>query len=906
MKTFRLFVPAFMLLITCKITSGQITFGNNPDATCVLNRETVYQFNASAIPDDETYSLLVERPGMTIHSSTGLISWTPADISDGGRVVVRVTNTGFSRTDTVLFYVSEGYQCDAAAISYWKFDGMDNSSYPDDYDGHDAQSAEPGHPANVAGKFDNAISIADANQGLTVTDHTDFHFGSNQSFSISFWFKSNIGDRDVTGVIMGRDEGIGYDKRHWWIGLDNNNQLFFLVRDNNYYDSYFNDSVCYVKRYGDKFYNNFDWHHVVCIRDASAERLKIYLDHDGSTPLHENAIRGYPASSDFFGATTAADLSIGNLSGAFPMIGTLDDLLILNRALTEQEVIDLYNQGIAGNPACEPGNSAPLFISEPDTVASEDQPYSYQMVAKDIDAGDILDYTPVNLPGWLSYTAANHTISGTPVNSDVGKVTVKVKVSDGTSEVIQQYDLNIKNVNDAPQITSSALTTVNEEQSYAYDVEVTDVDSGDVVTFSLTEKPAWLSINISTGVISGTAPLNDTGSYAVTVRATDVALAYDEQSFTIDIRNVNDAPAITGQNPLSVNEDNSLLIELSDVVYTDVDNPAEDITLTVISGSNYTFTGNTVSPAPDFSGALTVNIELSDLLTSSAGNLTVDVNPVNDRPEFTSSPVTAVNEDEPYTYNISYSDADAGDALTLSAVTVPSWLQLNAAQGTLTGIPTNDQVGTDPTASFLVKLKVSDGSLDSTQTFYVTVTNVNDPPEIIGQKDTVKLKANNSITLQLSNINVVDPDDADADLTLTILAGSNYTIAGNTVIVSNSAGLGYLPVNIRVSDPDNASDEGVYKLLVVITGIGETQYSSSLVKMIYPSPAKDHVVFDLTPGNRLTIEIYDMTGNLVIKETINKGIHQARFSTGQLAEGIYLFRVSIDDQYQTGSFAVSK
>lgn len=906
MKTFRLFVPALMLLITFKITNGQITFGNNPDVTCVLNRETVYQFDATAIPDDETYSLLVERPGMTINPSTGLISWTPADISDGGKVVVNVTNTGFSRTDTVLFYISEGYQCDAAAISYWKFDGMDNSAYPDDYDGHDAQSAEPGHPANVEGKFDDAISVADANQGLTVADHNDFHFGSNQSFTISFWFKSSIGDRDATGVIMGRDEGVGYDKRHWWIGLDNNNQLFFLVRDRNYYDSYFNDSVCYVKRYGDKFYNNFDWHHVVCIRDASAERLKIYLDHDGSTPLHENAIRGYPGSSDFFGATTAADLNIGNLSDAFPMIGTLDDLLILNRALTEQEVINLYNQGLAGNPACEPGNSAPMFISEPDTVATEDQPYSYQMVAKDIDAGDILDYSPLNLPEWLSYTAANRTISGTPLNSDVGKTTVKVQVSDGTSEVIQQYNLNIKNVNDAPQITSSSVTTVDEEQSYSYDVEVTDIDSGDVITYSLTQKPAWLSINSSTGVISGTAPLNDTGSYAVTVRATDVALTYDEQSFAIDIRNVNDAPAITGQNPLTVNEDNSLLIELSDIVYTDVDNPEEDITLTVLSGSNYTFADNTVTPAPDFNGALTVNIQLSDLLTSSDGTLAINVNPVNDRPEFTSAPVTAVNEDELYTYNISYSDADAGDVLTLSAVSVPSWLQLNAAQGTLTGTPKNDQVGTSPTASFMVKLRVSDGSLDSTQTFNVTVTNVNDPPEIIGQKDTVKLKANNSVTLQLSNIDVVDPDDADTDLTLTVLAGTDYTISGNTVIISNNAGLGYLPVNIRVSDPDNATDEGVYQIQIVITGIGETQYSSSLVKMIYPSPAQDYVVFDLTSSNRLTIEIYDMTGTLVIEETITKGIHHARVNTGQLAEGIYLFRISTDDQYQTGSFAVSK
>lgn len=996
MKKTGLILSISLILVSFKTGIGQVFRGYNPDTVVMVNEQLIYPADFTGNPDNPgSYTLLVARPGMTINPASGVITWTPVNVADGGKVVVMATNSIASNTDTFLIFVSGKYECLTGAAAYWNFDALKGSSYYQDYvDTHNATSSAP-HPVSSAGKVDNAILVTAADQGLVVPDHNDFHFGTNQSFSISFWFKSNIGDRSNVGVIIGRDEGTGYEKRHWWIGLDEDNRLFFLVRDNNYYDDLiFMDSVVHAHLYGDRFYNDFDWHHIVCVRDAAAGKLKVYYDFDGTTPLTGNAIADYPGSSDFFGSTTTANLNIGFLSNDVPMDGTLDELLIFRKALSESEISNLFSKGNAGNPACDAGNYAPIFTSNPDTIAFEDQLYSYQMIAKDIDVGDNLDYSPVNLPGWLSYNASTHVISGTPVNSDVGKVTVRVKVSDGTAEVFQQFNLNIKNVNDPPVISSSAVLLVNEEQVYTYDVNATDVDAGDVLTYSLTVKPAWLSINSSTGLITGTAPVNDTGSYSVTVRATDVALAFAEQSFTLDIRNVNDPPVITGQNPVQVDEDNSLLIQLSDILYTDPDNPANDITITVLSGTNYTFTGNTITPALNFNGTLTVNLRISDLISNTTGTVSVTVNPVNDVPVIvslpdaiaiegqsysyvfnatdadgdvltytvpmlpswltylsagrilsgtpgfshvgtdtiqlsvtdgtaitstkvaltvitgnhipviTSLPLTAISEDQQYIYSILFSDADAGDVVTLSAVILPQWLNLNIAQATLTGTPTNDQVGMNATAAFQVKLKVSDGKQDSTQTFTITVTNVNDAPEILGQKDTLIASPGSSVVLNLNNINVEDVDDITDSLVLTVLPGTNYTIAGNTVAINEGVGLGLFPINIRVSDPAGAKDESVYSCKILATGIKDLTNSSSLVSNIYPLPASQYVVFEFAPSNAISLQIFDISGKLVIERQINNNENTVQVNTSYLSSGFYLYKAYSGNSYQVGKISV--
>jgi hypothetical protein len=81
----------------------------------------------------------------------------------------------------------------------------------------------------------------------------------------------------------------------------------------------------------------------------------------------------------------------------------------------------------------------------------------------------------------------------------------------------------------------------------------------------------------------------------------------------------------------------------------------------------------------------------------------------------------------------SFADMDAVDTLTYTATKVngdalPSWLLFNAATRTFSGTPANGDVGT-----LDVKVTANDGALEVSDTFTVTVTNVNDAPTLLTQ-----------------------------------------------------------------------------------------------------------------------------------------------------------------------------
>jgi len=86
-------------------------------------------------------------------------------------------------------------------------------------------------------------------------------------------------------------------------------------------------------------------------------------------------------------------------------------------------------------------------------------------------------------------------------------------------------------VNNAPVITSTSVTSATKNQAYTYDVNATDSD-GDTLVYSLTTTPSGMSINSSTGLITWTPTA--AGNYNVTVRVSDGAL-FDTQSYTITV-----------------------------------------------------------------------------------------------------------------------------------------------------------------------------------------------------------------------------------------------------------------------------------------------------------------------------------------------------------------------------------
>jgi len=170
-------------------------------------------------------------------------------------------------------------------------------------------------------------------------------------------------------------------------------------------------------------------------------------------------------------------------------------------------------------------------------------------------------------------------------------------------------------------------------------------------------------------------------------------------------------------------------------------------------------------------------------------------------PVFTSTPMLTAMEDAPYTYATTAQD-DNGDALILTAPTpLPAWLTLEDhgdGTATLSGTPSNTDVG-----EHAVELHVNDGGgLTSTQSFTVTVANVNDTPVFTSTPVLTATKE----TPYTYAVAADDPDLIHGDaLTITALTLPGWLTLedhgdGTATLSGTPDSLGDYPVNLQVTD----------------------------------------------------------------------------------------------------------
>src|SRR5690606_7687422 len=153
--------------------------------------------------------------------------------------------------------------------------------------------------------------------------------------------------------------------------------------------------------------------------------------------------------------------------------------------------------------------------------------------------------------------------------------------------------------------------------------------------------PTGFSLTVASGsnytVIGNTVTpnANFNGTLKVPVQVSDGSAT--SASFTLDVvvKPENDRPVISGQTPVSTPEEQAITIVKEHLTVIDPDdNYPADFTLTVSPGLNYTLSGNTITPALNFNGTLSVPVRVNDgSANSDIFNLQVQVLPVNDAPE---------------------------------------------------------------------------------------------------------------------------------------------------------------------------------------------------------------------------------------------------------------------------------
>jgi hypothetical protein len=172
----------------------------------------------------------------------------------------------------------------------------------------------------------------------------------------------------------------------------------------------------------------------------------------------------------------------------------------------------------------------------------------------------------------------------------------------------------------------------------------------------------------------------------------------------------------------------------------------------------------------------------------------------NSPPAFVSGPPVTATQGVSYTYAISSTDANQPDT-SLTLLAGAAWLGLSDngnGSGTLSGTPTNADVG-----NHVVILQVQDsGGLTTTQSFTLTVTNVNDPPTFTSTPVTAA-----TVGVAYSyTVTTSDPDTGDTRtitsltqpgwLTLTDHGDGTATLSGTP----SASDIGQAPLVLQVQD----------------------------------------------------------------------------------------------------------
>ncbi|WP_158279859.1 Ig-like domain-containing protein [Coraliomargarita sinensis] len=184
-------------------------------------------------------------------------------------------------------------------------------------------------------------------------------------------------------------------------------------------------------------------------------------------------------------------------------------------------------------------NDAPVFASDPFSAsdATEDAVYSGTIAGSATDAdGETLSYAKVDGASWL-IVGSDGSLSGTPLNADVGGNSFTISASDGMSTTQATLTIDVINVNDAPSWNSDPVAEVDATVDAAYSSSLADDatdEDGDTLTYSLVSSSTWLIVG-SDGSLSGTPTSADLGSNTFTVSVSDGTAASVEATLTIEV-----------------------------------------------------------------------------------------------------------------------------------------------------------------------------------------------------------------------------------------------------------------------------------------------------------------------------------------------------------------------------------
>jgi serine protease AprX len=330
-----------------------------------------------------------------------------------------------------------------------------------------------------------------------------------------------------------------------------------------------------------------------------------------------------------------------------------------------------------------------------------------------------------------SATVSDLELALTQSVQDLGAAGADNSYGYGLANGIAAYDVLAANSGSPPSITSSPVTTANQDQPYSYQVIATDPDGGNLI-YALDTAPVGMSIG-SGGLISWIPNASQAGANTVQIRVTDPTGLNVFQNFSINVTSSNRPPVASGDS-YSVANGASLNVPAPGVLANDSDpdgNAISAVLKTAPSHGSLTLNANgsfAYTPTAGYSGADSFSYADSDgTLTGNTVNVVLTVSAAN-------QPPVAVNDSfrapqwrngsyAPQVLSILANDRDADGTLNVATVKIVNAPNKGGkvtvnANGTVSYTPKQRYTGTE---TFRYTVKDNSGAVSNTATVTVTI-----------------------------------------------------------------------------------------------------------------------------------------------------------------------------------------
>ncbi|MGB5739562.1 MAG: putative Ig domain-containing protein, partial [Woeseia sp.] len=294
-------------------------------------------------------------------------------------------------------------------------------------------------------------------------------------------------------------------------------------------------------------------------------------------------------------------------------------------------------------------------------------------------------------------------------------------MSDGENTAsLPAFTINVSDVvvaNTPPTISGNPATEINVGQAYSFQPAAADAD-GDMLSFSISNRPSWALFDTATGVLSGTPSASNVGAWSnIVITVSDGEATASLPAFTVNVSDIvvpNTPPTISGSPTTEIDAGDAYSFRPT---ASDADGNTLTFSITNLPlWASFDAGTGVLSGTPS---AANVRAWSNIVITVSDGEdsaslpaFTINVNDVavnNTPPTISGNPSTQVDANSPYSFTPQASDAD-GDNLTFSVQGLPSWATFNSANGRISGAPAE----TDAATYSGIQITVSDGEDSAT------------------------------------------------------------------------------------------------------------------------------------------------------------------------------------------------